>query len=53
VQALPPGAHTWTEDERELAEVVLGGETIVVNVRKGGPHKHFVPWLAEEQGRAR
>jgi len=46
-ESLPPGAHTWTEDERELAEVVLGGETIVVNVRKGGPHKHLVPWLAE------
>ncbi len=45
--ALPPGAHTWTEAERELAEVILGGETIVVNVRKGGPHRHLVPWLAE------
>jgi hypothetical protein len=47
MQALPPGAESWTEDERELAEVVLGGETIVVNVRKGGPHQHLVPWLAE------
>jgi hypothetical protein len=47
MEALPPGAHAWTEDERELAERVLGGETIVVNVRKGGPHRHLVPWLAE------
>lgn len=45
--ALPPGAHTWSEAERELAATVLGGETIVVNVRKGGPHRRLVPWLAE------
>src|SRR5262245_35300872 len=47
MEALPPGAHTWSEDELELADLVLGGETIVVNVRKGGPHKHLVPWLVE------
>jgi hypothetical protein len=43
--ALPPGAETWTEAERELARAVLTGETVVVNVRKAGPHRRLVPWL--------
>ncbi|HEY0450241.1 DUF4326 domain-containing protein [Actinophytocola sp.] len=47
MEALPPGAHTWSEAERELADAVLSGETIVVNVRKGGPHRRLVPWLVE------
>jgi hypothetical protein len=33
--------------ERSLALAVLDGRTVVVNVRKGGPHKNLVPWLAE------
>ncbi|OLF08901.1 DUF4326 domain-containing protein [Actinophytocola xanthii] len=46
--ALPPGAHRWTEAERQLAAAVLAGRTVVVNVRRGGPHRHLVPWLVEE-----
>jgi len=45
--ALPPGAERWTEAERELATSVLSGETVVVNVRKAGPHRRLVPWLVE------
>ncbi|GAB2981802.1 DUF4326 domain-containing protein [Amycolatopsis acidiphila] len=37
----------WTEAERELADRVRTGRTVVVNVRKSGPHKHLVPWLVE------
>jgi hypothetical protein len=37
----------WTEAERELADRVLAGHAILVNVRKSGPHKHLVPWLVE------
>ncbi|MQA12218.1 MAG: DUF4326 domain-containing protein [Pseudonocardiaceae bacterium] len=25
---------------------MLAGDAVVVNVRKSGPHKHLVPWLA-------
>jgi hypothetical protein len=46
--ALPPGAEKWTAAERELAIAVLTGDTVVVNVRKGGPHKRLVPWLLGE-----
>ncbi|HEX2133304.1 MAG TPA: DUF4326 domain-containing protein [Actinophytocola sp.] len=45
--ALPPGAHRWTEPERVLATDVLAGRTVVVNVRKGGPHRRLVPWLVD------
>ena len=45
---LPPEAEKWTAAERELAIRVLSGETVVVNVRKGGPHRRLVPWLVEE-----
>jgi len=45
---LPPGAEQWTAAERELAIAVLSGETVVVNVRKAGPHRRLVPWLVEE-----
>lgn len=38
----------WTAAERELADRVRAGESVVVNVRKSGPHKHLVPWLAEQ-----
>lgn len=48
MQALPPGAEKWSAAEQELAASILDGETIVVNVRKGGPHRHLVPWLFEE-----
>ena len=49
MHALPPGAEKWTAAERELAIAVLSGDTVVVNVRKGGgPHKRLVPWLVEE-----
>jgi hypothetical protein len=53
--ALPPGAEfpsgastRWTAVERELAIAVLSGETVVVNVRKAGPHRRLVPWLVAE-----
>jgi hypothetical protein len=46
--ALPPGSERWTAAERELAIAVLAGETVVVNVRKSGPHKRLVPWLTAE-----
>ena len=46
--ALPPGAEKWTAVERELAIAVLSGETVVVNVRKAGPHRRLVPWLVAE-----
>lgn len=46
--ALPPGAEKWTAAERELAIAVLSGETVVVNVRKAGPHRRLVPWLVAE-----
>lgn len=39
----------WTETERELAERVLGGHAVLVNVRKSGPHKNLVPWLIERE----
>lgn len=45
---LPAGAERWTAAERELATAVLSGETVVVNVRKAGPHKRLVPWLVDE-----
>lgn len=48
MHALPPGAEKWSAAEQELAAAVLDGRTIVVNVRKGGPHKKLVPWLVEE-----
>lgn len=36
-----------TETECELAERVLDGHAVVVNVRRAGPHKRLVPWLLE------
>ena len=59
MHALPPGAERWTAAERELAIAVLSGDTVVVNVRKSGPHckplgsdpqtpGSLVPWLVEE-----
>jgi uncharacterized protein DUF4326 len=44
---LPPAADGWTRAERTLARAVLDGRTVVVNVRKSGPHRSLVPWLAE------
>jgi hypothetical protein len=46
--ALPPGAEDWTAAEREVAIALLSGETVVVNVRKAGPHRRLVPWLVAE-----
>ncbi len=46
--SLPAGAEQWTGAERELAVAVLSGDTVVVNVRKGGPHRRLVPWLVEK-----
>lgn len=46
---LPAQAQRWTERERSLARAVLDGSTVVVNVRKSGPHKHLVPWLVEQE----
>lgn len=48
--ALPPDAAAWSRAERSLATALLEGWTVVVNVRKSGPHKNLVPWL-EEIGR--
>lgn len=48
MHALPAEALKWTAAERELALAVLSGATVVVNVRKTGPHKRLVPWLADE-----
>lgn len=45
-EELPPEAAGWSEDERERAGAVLDGHAVVVNVRRGGPHRHLVPWLA-------
>ncbi|MGH3799140.1 MAG: DUF4326 domain-containing protein [Pseudonocardiaceae bacterium] len=45
---LPDDAQRWTAAERELAVQVLGGRTVVVNVRRGGPHRHLVPWLLDQ-----
>lgn len=45
---LPEESRDWTEDERARATEVLEGRSTVVNVRKGGPHKHLVPWLVSE-----
>lgn len=45
---LPDQATQWTDDERERAQDLLDGHSIVVNVRKSGPHKHLVPWLLDE-----
>ena len=44
---LPPEAAGWSRAERALAAAVRDGWTVVVNVRKSGPHKHLVPWLRE------
>lgn len=41
-------AAEWTEAERALAAAVRAGETVVVNVRRSGPHRHLVPWLVDE-----
>lgn len=38
----------WTDEERALRERVLAGHSVVVNVRKSGPHRHLVPWLVAE-----
>ncbi|MCP2259680.1 protein of unknown function (DUF4326) [Streptoalloteichus tenebrarius] len=47
----PPGPSelpdTFTGDERRLAERVLAGHAVVVNVRRSGPHGRLVPWLVE------
>ncbi|WP_199433852.1 DUF4326 domain-containing protein [Qaidamihabitans albus] len=39
--------QTWTSWERELHDEVRAGRSVVVNVRRSGPHKHLVPWLVE------
>jgi hypothetical protein len=42
---LPPESSGWSRAERSLARALLDGNSVVVNVRKSGPHKHLVPWL--------
>lgn len=44
----PEESAGWTSEERALAETVLSGRSVVVNVRKSGPHKRLVPWLSGE-----
>lgn len=48
VSELLDDARRWTAAERELALQVLHRRTVVVNVRRGGPHHHLVPWLADQ-----
>jgi uncharacterized protein DUF4326 len=50
VTALPSEAAGWSRAERSIASALLDGWSVVVNVRKSGPHKNLVPWL-EETGR--
>lgn len=45
--SLPAESQRWSEEERSLGSAVLAGATVVVNVRRGGPHRHLVPWLRE------
>jgi hypothetical protein len=47
VSELPEEADRWSADERALGRHVLDGDTVVVNVRKSGPHRHLVPWLVD------
>ena len=47
--ALPPEAAGWSRAERSLATALLDGWSVVVNVRKSGPHQHLVPWLVENE----
>lgn len=47
VSELPDDAEHWAAHERALARTVLDGDTVVVNVRKSGPHRHLVPWLVD------
>jgi hypothetical protein len=44
---LPEDAARWSDEERRLAQDVLDGRAVVVNVRKGGQHRRLVPWLTE------
>lgn len=44
---LPAQAAGWSRAERALAGALGDGWTVVVNVRRSGPHKSLVPWLAE------
>lgn len=44
---LPPESAGWSRAERALAGALRDGWTVVVNVRRNGPHKHLVPWLHE------
>jgi hypothetical protein len=44
---LPPSAAGWSRAERALAAALGDGWTVVVNVRKSGPHRNLVPWLVE------
>jgi hypothetical protein len=37
-----------TPGERLLADEVLTGRGIVVNVRRAGPHARLVPWLCDQ-----
>lgn len=46
-ESLPAEASRWSVDERHRAEALLAGRTIVVNVRRSGPHRRLVPWLVE------
>ncbi|WP_116045308.1 DUF4326 domain-containing protein [Amycolatopsis palatopharyngis] len=45
--SLPESAKRWSSQEREIAESVLAGRSALVNVRKSGPHRDLVPWLAD------
>lgn len=46
-EQLPAEAERWSTDERHRAEALLAGATVPVNVRRGGPHRHLVPWLVD------
>ncbi|PRX44149.1 uncharacterized protein DUF4326 [Prauserella shujinwangii] len=40
-------SENWTGTETELRDRVRAGHSVVVNVRKSGPHRHLVPWLVD------
>lgn len=38
-----------TNNERDRAEALAAGQTVVVNVRRNGPHRRLVPLLVEQE----
>jgi len=38
----------WSDEERALLDAFRGGESIVVNLHKNGPHGNLAPWLKDK-----